>query len=121
MQKMIQIYFDGKCGLCSKEIRYYQHIATVGVFAWYDVATDPAPLQPLGVDQADALRRLHAMDSQNKMHIGVDAFIVIWRHLPRWHLLAAFISIPGIRHFANFAYARFADYRFKRLPHCQIL
>ena len=120
MQKMIQIYFDGKCGLCSKEIRYYQHIAPEGIFAWYDVATDPAPLQPLGVEQADALRRLHALDSQNKMHIGVDAFIVIWQHLPRWHLLAAFISLPGIRHFANFTYARFADYRFKRLPHCQI-
>ncbi|MGB2492066.1 MAG: DCC1-like thiol-disulfide oxidoreductase family protein, partial [Candidatus Puniceispirillum sp.] len=51
---MIQIYFDGKCGLCSKEIRYYQHIAPEGIFAWHDVATDPAPLQPLGVEQADA-------------------------------------------------------------------
>lgn len=121
MQKMIQIYFDGKCGLCSKEIRYYQRIAPEGLFAWYDIATDPTPLLPLDVNQADALRRLHAKDSQNNIHIGVDAFIAIWRHLPGWRFLAAFVSVPGIRHCANFAYARFADYRFKRLPHCQIM
>ena len=120
MQEMIQIYFDGKCGLCSKEIRYYQRIAPADVFVWYDIATDPSPLSPLNVEQADALRRLHAKDSNDSMHIGVDAFILIWRHLPRWYLLAALVSLPGIKHATSFAYARFADYRFKRLPHCQI-
>ena len=120
MQEMIQIYFDGKCGLCSKEIRYYQRIAPADVFVWYDIATDPSPLSPLNIKQTDALRRLHAKDSNNSMHIGVDAFILIWRHLPRWYFLAALVSLPGIKHVASFAYARFADYRFKRLPHCQI-
>ena len=120
MQEMIQIYFDGKCGLCSKEIHYYQRIAPADVFDWHDIATDPSPLLTLCVEQADALRRLHAKDSKDNMHVGVDAFILIWRHLPRWRLLAAIVSLPGIRHGASFAYARFADYRFKRLPHCQI-
>ena len=28
---MIEVFFDGKCGLCSKEIAYYQSIAPSGV------------------------------------------------------------------------------------------
>ena len=31
---MIEVFFDGKCGLCSKEIAYYQSIAPSGVFVW---------------------------------------------------------------------------------------
>ena len=60
---MISVFFDGKCGLCSKEIRYYRKIAPSGVFVWHDVATDPSPLDGIAVTQGDALRRLHATDS----------------------------------------------------------
>ena len=42
---MIEVYFDGKCGLCSKEIAYYQSIAPSGIFVWMDIATDASPLE----------------------------------------------------------------------------
>ena len=29
---MITVFYDGKCGLCSKEIKYYRRIAISGVF-----------------------------------------------------------------------------------------
>ena len=58
---MIEVFFDGKCGLCSKEISYYQGIAPVGIFVWKDIANDPAPLQEHGITQADALRHLHVL------------------------------------------------------------
>ena len=54
------------------------------------------------------------------MHIGVDAFILIWSHLKRWRMLAVFVRLPVIRQIANFAYRKFANWRFKRLTHCQI-
>ena len=117
---MITVYFDGKCGLCSKEIRYYQRIAPAGIFAWLDVATDPAPLAAHDIDQLDALRRLHVRDAAGRWHIGVAAFILIWRQLPLWRFVAPLVVLPGIYHLAQFAYGRFADYRFARLPHCQV-
>ena len=114
------VYFDGKCGLCSKEIRYYQRIAPANIFEWSDIATDPAPLAAHGIAQADALRRLHVQDHEGRWHIGVAAFVAIWRHLPYWQWLAPLVALPGIFHIADFLYRRFADYRFTRLPHCQI-
>jgi predicted DCC family thiol-disulfide oxidoreductase YuxK len=67
-----------------------------------------------------ALRRLHATDSNGRLHIGVDAFILIWQQLPRWRLLAILVGIPGLRHIATMFYNGFADYRFARLEHCKI-
>ena len=117
---MITVYFDGKCGLCSKEIRYYQRIAPANIFAWQDIATDPSALALFAIPQADALRRLHVRDADGVWHIGVGAFAAIWDHLRWWRVLAVIIRLPVLFQLAQFAYGRFADYRFARLPHCQI-
>ena len=35
---MITVFYDGKCGLCAREIGYYRRIAPDGVFVWQDVS-----------------------------------------------------------------------------------
>jgi predicted DCC family thiol-disulfide oxidoreductase YuxK len=120
MPSFVTVYYDGKCGLCRKEISHYKKIATEGQFIWSDIAHDAAPLSQLGVSQMDALRRLHATDRNGKLHIGVDAFILIWGQLPTWRPLAILVGLPVVRYIAAMLYNRFADYRFARLEHCQI-
>ena len=116
----VTVYYDGKCGLCRKEISYYKKIADDGQFVWSDIAHDARPLSLLGVSQMDALRRLHATDSKGTLHIGIDAFILIWQQLPAWRLLAILVGIPVLRHMAMMLYNCFANYRFARLEHCKI-
>ena len=116
----VTVYYDGKCGLCQKEISHYKKIADDGQFIWSDIAHDAAPLSQLDVSQMDALRRLHATDRNGKLHIGVDAFILIWGQLPTWRPLAILVGLPVVRYIAAMLYNRFADYRFARLEHCQI-
>ena len=120
MPSFVTVYYDGKCGLCRKEISHYKKIATEGQFIWSDIAHDAAHLSQLGVSQMDALRRLHATDRNGKLHIGVDAFILIWGQLPTWRPLAILVGLPVVRYIAAMLYNRFADYRFARLEHCQI-
>ena len=117
---LVTVYYDGKCGLCRKEISHYKKIATEGQFIWSDIAHDAAPLSQLGVSQMDALRRLHATDRNGRLHVGLYAFILIWRQLPTWRPLAILVSLPVVRYIAGMLYNRFADYRFARLEHCQI-
>ena len=117
---MIEVFFDGKCGLCSKEIAYYQSIAPSGIFAWMDIATDASPLAAHQISQADALRHLHVRDAAGNWHIGAAAFLVIWQQLRYWRFLAVLVGLPIIRQIAAMVYNRFADHRFAKLAHCQI-
>lgn len=117
---MITVFYDGKCGLCSKEINYYRNIAPDGVFNWQDITVSAEDLKKEGIRLCEGLKLLHAKDISGKIYIGVDAFILIWKQLKHWKLLAAIISLPLIRQATNFVYKIFARWRFKRLKHCQI-
>ena len=117
---MITVYYDGKCGLCSKEIRYYQRIAEEGIFAWQDITLSTDALYAQGITLSEGLRFLHAQDNDGNIHIGVDAFILIWKQIKYWRWLAAFISLPIIYQMAGLCYRAFAAWRFKRLAHCQL-
>ena len=44
---MITVFYDGKCNLCSKEIKYYKSIADENVFNWFDIANDPKHLKTI--------------------------------------------------------------------------
>jgi len=114
------VFYDGKCGLCSKEIDHYRKIAPQGVFHWQDVTQSAEELEKRGISLAESLRLLHATDAEGKLHIGVDAFILIWSQLDRWRLLGRIVALPPVRKVADLLYIAFADKRFKKLEHCQI-
>merc|ERR1719300_66999 len=114
------VFYDGKCGLCSKEINHYRKIAPQGVFHWQDVTQSAEELEKRGISLAESLRLLHATDSDGKLHIGVGAFLLIWSQLDRWRLLGRMVALPPVRKVADLLYLAFADKRFKKLEHCQI-
>ena len=117
---MITVFYDGKCGLCSKEINYYRKIAPSGLFDWQDITESVDHLNKEGISLAEGLKLLHAKDNNDNMHVGVDAFILIWRQLKRWRILAVLVSLPLIKQIANLLYKAFARWRFKKLAHCQL-
>lgn len=117
---MIDVFFDGKCGLCRKEIIYYRNKAKKGIFKWHDIAEDPTPLNKYNIPQSTALRQLHVRDDNGKWHVGIDAFIVIWSRLENWYYLGILIGLPGVKQVADLFYILFARFRFSCLEHCQI-
>ena len=72
---MITIYYDGKCGICKKEIEYYKKISSRNIFKWCDIANNPELLRNTNIKKRDALLYLHAIDSYGDTYIGVDAFL----------------------------------------------
>ena len=118
--KLTKVFYDGKCGLCSKEINYYKKIAPKNIFEWHDIASNPNILKDIRVSQYDALMYLHATDQKSNLKIGVDAFILIWDKLKYWKILSILVRIPIIYSIAKITYKLFANYRFKKLDHCQM-
>ena len=117
---MITVFYDGQCGLCNKEIDHYKKISPRGIFQWRDISNSEVALRQLGIAPIDALKLLHAVDAEKQLHIGVDAFILIWVQLKRWRLLAAFVALPVVRQMVDIGYRAFARWRFKRLKYCSL-
>ena len=120
MSNLITVYYDGLCGLCSKEINHYRKIAPAGVFDWADIATDASRCTELGVSQARALEVIHVRASDGAIHTGVASFVAMWRALPRRGWLAVVVGLPVVSYLAERVYQLFARWRFKRLGHCQL-
>jgi predicted DCC family thiol-disulfide oxidoreductase YuxK len=112
---MITVFYDGKCGLCRREIEHYKRIAPQGVFAWVDITTTPEAFTALGYSLHDGLKALHVRDGAGQMHVGVDGFAMLWQQLPRWRMLAWLVRLPMIRPLAGRLYSAFAAWRFKKL------
>jgi predicted DCC family thiol-disulfide oxidoreductase YuxK len=117
---MIKVFYDDKCNLCSREIEYYKKISKPSVINWCKLSQNKAELEKYAITYIQSLKMLHAVDSNGKLHIGIDAFIAIWQQLEGWKWIAKFISIPGFYQVSKNLYRRFANWRFNRLTHCVI-
>lgn len=86
----LTVCYNGFCPLCRTEIRQYRRLAENqgASLGWVDVVADPAALARHGLDFDTLLRRLHAVDAQGRLYRGVDAFHMLWRHLPYYRRLA---------------------------------
>ena len=113
----ITVFYDGMCGLCSREIEHYKKVAPQDIFDWIDITKDPETFEKLGYSKEEGLKALHVKDADGSIHVAVDAFIVIWQQLKNWRLLAKFAKLPVIKKIADFFYRHFANWRFKKLGH----
>jgi predicted DCC family thiol-disulfide oxidoreductase YuxK len=115
MTRPIEVFYDGKCGLCRREISFYRKIAPIDRFLWVDISQSPEALHALGIGLAEGLKNLHVRDGQGRILTGVDAFILIWKGLPGFNLLAPLAGLPLIKPALTWAYARFADWHYKHM------
>ena len=116
----IKVFYDGNCNLCSREIKFYQKISPDNSFEWKDLfkmSEKDFKIENLKLEQC--LKFLHVKDEDHSLKVGVDAFIIIWKKLKYWNILAKIISFPLIKPFINFLYYIFAIIRFSRLKQCK--
>ena len=117
---MVTVFYDGLCGLCSREIAHYKKIAPDGIFTWVDITKNPQALEAHNINVIDALKHLHVIDKNGSKHTGVRSFQVIWGQLPRWKILSQLLRLKICYFVADYLYIRFASWRFERSTHCQL-
>jgi predicted DCC family thiol-disulfide oxidoreductase YuxK len=96
-----EVLYNAECPVCRFEIGRYAAQARRA----------DLPLRFDGLDQAadwgltpdQAARRLHVRH-QGQVLAGVDAFLVLWRSMPRTRWLARLVALPVIRPLAGFGY-----------------
>ena len=116
----LKVFYDGKCGLCAREIDYYRRRDTQEAIEWVDVTVEQAALAQDGITLATALKHMHARMQDGQLVRGVDAFIAIWKYIPGWQSLAKIAALPVIKQCLDVGYEIFAWVRFKSYRHCRV-
>jgi predicted DCC family thiol-disulfide oxidoreductase YuxK len=85
-----EVFFDGACPVCRREIASYRGMAGMEAVAWRDVAAGPVAR----IDHETALRRFHVRRADGTLVSGARAFLALWRASPRLRPLAVALDRP---------------------------
>ncbi len=112
-----QVFYDGSCPLCRREIAFYQHQeaarqadSTHPKMDWIDISK-PSQNLPSAYSQAQLMARFHVQDPQGQVRSGAAAFMYLWSLLPGWRYLSYMAKIPGVLILAELAYRFFLRFR----------
>jgi len=75
---------------------------------WVDIRAEPAALQHLGVTVEAVKKRLHVIDRQGVLRVGIPAFAALWDEVPRYRRLARFVRLPVMREISAALYEALA-------------
>ncbi|MGA1217959.1 MAG: thiol-disulfide oxidoreductase DCC family protein [Pseudomonadales bacterium] len=99
----VRVLYNGSCPICATEIHHYQrYTEDAGLpVAYDDLMTEAVASWSVEEDTAAKALRVRQGD---RVYVGVDAFLVLWRAMPRYRLLARLVALPGIYHAACVVY-----------------
>lgn len=104
-----EVFYDGACPICSREIAVYRKMDGLETAAWTDVSQPGAA--PEGVTQAEALARFHIRRQDGEIVSGARAFLAIWRRSPRLRWLAVALDRRPLVDALELAYCGFLKLR----------
>ena len=114
-----QVFYDGQCPLCAREIAHYQRLnesLPEPAVDFHNIAGEgplPPALEVRGISRDAALRRMHVLSADGEMVRNAEAFVEFWARMPYWRWLVPLTKVPGVMPTANAAYSWFAERRLK--------
>ena len=110
----LQIFYDGSCSVCNREIETYRSADHQGRLACIDISDAGFDPTQYGIPLKELMYELHAIDQRGTVYRGVDAFWAIWQAFPSstlFGLLGKAIQLPLINSLARLCYKGFARIR----------
>jgi predicted DCC family thiol-disulfide oxidoreductase YuxK len=116
MAPHLTVWYNTRCPVCNGGIDWQRNkllgAVRAGRIAFKDINEQPDALAPYGASVDDVRRRLHATDEKERLIVGADVAIAVWRATPGEGWLAALLGNPVMRPVTRFGYDRFADLLF---------
>ncbi|WP_112320751.1 thiol-disulfide oxidoreductase DCC family protein [Oceanibium sediminis] len=108
-QAAAEVFYDGGCPLCRREIAAYQRLPGLEGTVWTDV--DTTATLPEALDRDAALARFHIRRHDGRITSGARAFLAVWRGVPRLRWLAVALDRRPFVDVAELAYRGFLKLR----------
>ncbi len=106
--KKLTVFYDGLCQLCSREINHYKTQAGADLIQFVDITSSTFDAAAEGIDPVKAHQVMHVKTTKGEILIAVDAFIEIWKVLPRYKWAARIAQIYLVKKILLIFYYIFA-------------
>ena len=98
----MKVYFNNSCKICRSEINLYKK-ENIKEIDWVDITNNSNAEIETSKSDKELLRRLHVKDG-NKIIGGAEAFLLVWKKIPKYKLLYSFFKLPIIFTFFKIGY-----------------
>ena len=98
----MKVYFNNSCKICKAEIDLYKK-EKIQEIDWIDITDNNSAIKETSKNNKELLRRLHVKDGE-KILEGAEAFLVVWKKIPKYKFLYNFFKLPIIFNLFSFGY-----------------
>tara|TARA_Y100000741_G_C17924314_1_gene424927 strand:- start:168 stop:515 length:348 start_codon:yes stop_codon:yes gene_type:complete len=98
----MKVYFNNTCKICKAEIDLYKK-EKIKEIDWIDITSNKLAEKETSKSDKELLRRLHVVENE-KVIEGAEAFLVLWKKMPKYKFLYNFFKLPIIFNLFSIAY-----------------
>ena len=98
----MKVYFNNSCKICKAEIDLYKK-ENIQEIDWVDITCNNLAEKETSKNSKELLRRLHVKDGDNVLQ-GAEAFLLLWKKLPKYKFLYNFFKLPIIYNLFSLIY-----------------
>ena len=98
----MKVYFNNSCKICKAEIDLYKK-EKIKEIDWIDISNNDIAEKETSKSSKELLRRLHVKEGE-KVSQGAEAFLILWKRIPKYKFLYKFLKTPIIFDLFSFGY-----------------
>ena len=102
----MKVYFKNSCKICRSEINLYKK-ENIKDIDWIDITNNLDAEKETSRNDKELLRRLHVKEN-GKIIQGAEAFLYVWKKIPKYKFLYKFFKLPIIFTIFNYVYEMIA-------------
>ena len=98
----MKVQFNKSCKICRSESNLYKK-EKIEEIDWIDITNNSDAEKETSKKDKELLRRLHVKDGDRIIE-GAEAFLFVWKKIPRYIFLYKFFKLPIIFQIFKFTY-----------------
>ena len=115
--KTVEVFYDGACPLCMREIRMLMRKDRRGRIEFTDIAAPGFSAEAYGTTYGALMARIRGRLPDGTWIEGVEVFRRLYSAIG-WGWLVAFTRVPGLSHLLSLGYRAFAANRLRLTGRC---
>ena len=108
----MKVYYNASCNICKAEINLYKK-QNIEEIEWVDITNNVIAEKETSKNDKNLLKRLHVIDD-GKVFEGAEAFLLVWKKIPKYKFLYIFFKMPVIFNIFSFFYEVIAFFLYQK-------